>query len=178
MFPIHWAASDGKLLVLRYLIDHRQDINSLDANGCSPLITAVQHDQANAVVFLLKNHCDTTVKDMNGDTALHWAAYKGFTQLIALLSNEMPQEINSDDEFGQTPLHLAALQGHHDSVDYLIRNCNSDMLKRDKNGSTPLDLTVKKNSLRSEWIIRQHLAGNLFGVIKGIGYQRIRKNPT
>lgn len=101
MLPIHWAASDGRISVLRFLLDHRQDINAPDANNCSPLIVATQHNQTSAVIFLIKNNADITHRDNNGDSALHWAAYKGLVEATALLAHQMSQEINRDDFFGQ-----------------------------------------------------------------------------
>jgi Ankyrin repeats (3 copies) len=99
------TASDGKIAALRFLLDHREDINSQDANGCTPLIIAAQHEQAIAIVFLIKNGCDTTLRDCNGDSALHWAAYKGFNEILALLAHQMANDIDSTDEFGQVCLH-------------------------------------------------------------------------
>lgn len=101
MLPIHWAASEGKIIPLKYLIEHRQDINALDANGCSPLLVATQHNESAAIIFLIKNHADVTQRDKHGDSALHWAAYKGFVELVALLAHEIPLEINREDDFGQ-----------------------------------------------------------------------------
>ena len=46
MLPIHWAASDGKIASIRFLLDRRQDINAQDCNGCTPLVIAAQHNQA------------------------------------------------------------------------------------------------------------------------------------
>lgn len=177
MLPIHWAASDGKVNVIRYILMHRQDLNATESNGCSPLVIATQYNQVNAVIFLLQSKADITLKDNNGDTALHWAAYKGHVQLLGLLAYRMPQEIDCPDIFGQGPLHLAALRGNDECVEYLVQEYRADTAKRDNNGLTSLDLTVKKSQLKSEWFLRLYNSRSIFTAIRGIGMQRIRNTP-
>ncbi len=101
MLPIHWAASDGKIVSLQFFLDHRQDINAQDANGCSPVVIATQYNQISAVVYLTKNGADLTLRDNNGDTPVHWAAYKGYEELVGLLLHFQPHDLNSEDIFGQ-----------------------------------------------------------------------------
>lgn len=126
MLPIHWAASDGKISSIRFLLDKRQNINAQDGNGCTPVVIATQHNHAACVAFLVKNGADMTLSDSNGehylcvhhcynylypsllgDNALHWAAYKGHVELIGLLSYCLPHLVDIGDTFGQTPLHLS-----------------------------------------------------------------------
>lgn len=101
MQPIHWAASDGKISSLAFLIEKRQDINAQDANGCTPVVIAAQHNQLHCVVYLIKNGADTTLRDTNGDTVLHWAAYKGFMRIVGVITYLLPHELDSEDTFGQ-----------------------------------------------------------------------------
>ena len=77
------------------------DVNALDANGCTPLMIATQYNQLVTVLFLIKNGADMTVKDTNGDTALHWAAYKGHNELCGLLLHFAPRDLEVSDTFGQ-----------------------------------------------------------------------------
>lgn len=174
MCPIHWAASDGRIAIINYLISKRQDINVLDANMCTPVIIATQHNQIATIVFLMKNGANMGHKDINGDTALHWAAYKGYTELLAFLAYNMPQDINSLDTFGQSPVHLAALQGQYGCVDYLANECHVDMLTKDKNGCSPLDLSIKKNSPRTEWLIRQIMSKSILDLVNGLTLARLK----
>ena len=111
MMPIHWAASDGKILALKFFLDMRQDINCQDLNGCTPVIIAAQHNQISCVIFLMKNNADLTLRDNCGDSVLHWCAYKGNVELMALVAYTNPADIENTDHYGQTPLHLDAC-GH------------------------------------------------------------------
>ena len=71
---------------------------------------------------------------MNGDSALHWAAYKGFPGLMQMLiySGFDPQKpgwdvcktfdlqtLFSTDNFGSSPLHLACISGNLAAVKLL-----------------------------------------------------------
>lgn len=103
MRPIHWAASDGRLKSIKFLLDHRCDINGQDGNGCSPAIIAAQYGRTEAVIYLVKNGADLNQRDNNGDTALHWAAYKGYEEVTGVLMHFMPQFKDLPDNFGQVP---------------------------------------------------------------------------
>ncbi len=174
MLPIHWAASDGKINSIRFLLDHRQDINAQDANGCTPIVIATQYNQIPAVIYLAKNGADLTLRDSSGDTPLHWAAYKGHEELIGLHLHFSPHDLDSDDTFGQTPLHLAALKGNHDVVEFLMVDFKADHTKRDKNGLTPLELSVKKSQLKCEWVIRRLTSNNSLALLAKLGMSRLK----
>jgi ankyrin repeat protein len=49
----------------------------VDKKGYTPLITASQYGQVSLVCFLVSKGAKLEKEDVNGDNALHWAAYKG-----------------------------------------------------------------------------------------------------
>jgi ankyrin repeat protein len=174
MLPIHWAASDGKLAMIQYLLAQRCDINSLDGNGCTPAIVATQHEQATCVVYLVQHGADLSLADGNGDTALHWAAYKGFIELTGLCSYLSPQSMDREDIYGQKPIHLAALRGNDLVVEYLVVDCGADTSSKDKNGLNPLELATKKKQLKAEWTLRRLMSKDIVELIKGLGFDRLK----
>jgi ankyrin repeat protein len=174
MCPIHWAASEGKLASVAFLLDRKVDINIQDANGCTPVIIATQHNHQECVVYFIHKGADMTLSDNNGDTAIHWSAYKGFVEMTGLLAHSMPRAINSTDNFGQVPLHLAALRGNHDVVEYLIYDCNADVSLKDKNGLNPLELSIKKNQLKCEWVLRKKAYRHWLGILRSLSTNRLR----
>ncbi len=179
-YAVHWAASEGRIAALRFLLNHRQDINCVDASGCTPVILAVQHNQPTCVVFLWKNGCDMEIQDCNGDTAIHWAAYMGYPEMLGLLSYIMPHALNQEDKHGQSALHLAALRGvkgADDALDYLVNKCSMELTKRDRSGNTALDLACNKGNMKHELILRKKNGSNLLQLIMNIGFKRLR-NPN
>lgn len=78
MQPIHWACTEGCLEVIRFLVAKGANINAVDLSGCTPLLIASQYGHADVVAYLVKMRADTKILDKNQDSAMHWAAYKGY----------------------------------------------------------------------------------------------------
>ena len=176
MYPIHWAASDGKIAAIRFFIQRNQDINVQDANGCTPVAVASQHNHTTCVVFLATNGADLQLCDKNGDNPLHWAAYKGHVELVGFLAYSMKHAIENVDNYGQTALHLSALRGNFDVVEFLVMDYHADVTKKDRNGQTPFDLSVTKEKLKVELFLRSVLFPSFFSYIKSISMKRLM-NP-
>lgn len=45
---------------------------------------------------------------------------------------------------------------------------------RDKNGCTPLMLTVKKEQLKTEWVLRRLTSKNTLDLVTNLGLSRLR----
>jgi ankyrin repeat protein len=101
MLPIHWAASDGRISSMRFFFANNVDVNCVDANGCTPVVIAVQHNQIPCAIFLIKNGVNMNIRDVNGDSATHWAAYKGYVEMLGALAYLCPQELLLADNYGQ-----------------------------------------------------------------------------
>lgn len=52
-------------------------VNAPDFKGLTPLMTACMFGRVATAAFLLGMGALHHLTDINGDTALHWAAYKG-----------------------------------------------------------------------------------------------------
>lgn len=172
MYPIHWAASDGKIAAIRFFMEKHQDINVQDGNGCTPIAVAAQHNHILCIVFLQKNGADLLLCDKNGDNPLHWAAYKGHVELMGFLSYCLKHSIENVDNYGQTALHLAALRGNYDVVEYLVIDCHADVTKKDRNGQTPFDLSITKEKLKVEIFLRRKLYPSAISFLRSIEPRR------
>lgn len=53
--------------------------------GCTALVIAAQYGFVELMVFLSNHGCDLGAVDKIGDSALHWAAYKGESGLLKLI---------------------------------------------------------------------------------------------
>jgi ankyrin repeat protein len=186
MTALHWACTEENAIpVISYLLsrhpaststvgssnntNNNRNTNLLecrDGSGCTPLLIAAQYGHVETAAYLLQKKCQLTALDDSGDSATHWAAYKGSTTVLGLLSYHMKQsshsqhnnDLSKPDHFGQTPLHLAALRGHVTACRYILQqvegSCTSkqDLKKslkallahKDKNGRTPEQLALHK----------------------------------
>ncbi|KAL7691666.1 putative palmitoyltransferase, DHHC domain, ankyrin repeat-containing domain-containing protein [Plasmopara halstedii] len=145
LHPIHWACAAGNLSALRTLVlKLKVDVNTCDAKKHrSPLLVAAQHGHPLLVLFCVRNGADVTLVDVDGDTAVHWAAYKGATEIIAVFQY-LQVNSNAPDKYGQTPLHLAAMRGELETVQYLIETLDADIHALDSKQRTPRELAQLK----------------------------------
>ena len=73
MSPLLFAARDGRVEIVRTLLDARADINQRDANDITPLITAITNNHPDVARFLIERGADIKAADWYGRTPL-WAA--------------------------------------------------------------------------------------------------------
>ena len=150
MYPIHWAATEGSIALVAFLLRHltgsgdissndEDIINARDGSGCTPLLIAAQYGHADLAAFLLKRGADGSAVDSSSDTALHWAAYKGSVPVCGLLLHlhGVGGHIDNIDDFGQTPLHLAAMRGNVEVVQHLLEEAEAYM-DRQARGEVPM----------------------------------------
>ena len=77
---LHFAASEGHLETARLLLEHGADINSKNYEGLTPLQQAsrgMRGGYLDIMRFLLDHGANEGACDNSGNTALHFAAYKG-----------------------------------------------------------------------------------------------------
>ena len=75
--PIHWACVHGHVITVDLLLEQGIPIDMTDFNRCSPLTIAAQYGQSLCVSYLLQKGANKFHVDINGDSALHWAGFKG-----------------------------------------------------------------------------------------------------
>lgn len=75
--PIHWAAVNGCIAVVDLLVKAGVSLDVEDQKGCTPLITAAQYGQTALCCYLIGKGAKVHLCDLEGDNALHWAAFKG-----------------------------------------------------------------------------------------------------
>lgn len=86
--PIHWAARKGHTAIIQLLLQTGQvQVNTADFKGLTPLMTAAMYGRTISACYLLGMGALHHLTDINGDTALHWAAYKGHSEIIQILIN-------------------------------------------------------------------------------------------
>ncbi len=89
---LHIAAINGKLEIAQLLIDSADNINATNYKGFTPLYLASFHCQSDMVELLFCNNADTSIKDVNGRTALDVVG--GYRRDMCNNSSEMQRVIS------------------------------------------------------------------------------------
>ena len=84
-----------------------------------PLVEAARTADADAVRALVERRADVNSAEIDGTTALHWAAYRGDIETAQLLL-EAGAEPEAANRYGVTPLVLAAGRGNAPIVEALL----------------------------------------------------------
>jgi ankyrin repeat protein len=58
--PLHLAAQNGHLNVVKFLVEQQAEMNMKNTNGSTPLHLAAQNGHLNVVKFLVYKWMDTT----------------------------------------------------------------------------------------------------------------------
>jgi len=96
----------------------------------SRLADAAKKSDKAEVRALLQQHLDVNATAVDGDTALHWAAYWDDLETARLLLDS-GANVNTANRYGVTPLSLAATNGSAPMIDLLLK------AKADPNGALP-----------------------------------------
>ena len=115
------------------------------------LFEAVNRVDLQGIKDLLAKGVDVNVKDMNGGTPLHGAAFNGRKEIAELLVAK-GANVNAKNSFvGMAPLHYAAQQRHKETAELLIGN-GADVNVLANDGTTPLDWAEKVEAWHSSEI--------------------------
>src|SRR5881394_2975143 len=93
--------------------------SSLAAGAKSPLADAAEKADRPAIHTLLKQHADVNAPQVDGMTALHWAAYQDDLETAKLLIKARAN-VNATNRYGVTPLSLACVNGNTELVGSLL----------------------------------------------------------
>nr|CUU98116.1 mind bomb [Hymenolepis microstoma] len=143
-----FAAAEGNVKKITWLIKHREiDVNTHYA-GATALHVACQSGHLNCVDVLLQHGADCRERDADGNQALHAAAQGGalpvlrrIAATLSLLVEREPQpsssnstapqeltlppDVNARNALRQTPLHLATVGRHLDCARSLLEEFNA-----------------------------------------------------
>jgi len=135
---------------MRYAIEHNEveDVKKLLARGVkadleddfgrSFLWHAVNNSNPDIAALLLEKGAGLKVAE-GSDTLLHLAARRGSRELVEMIFDRDPAQLNAKGRYGDTPLHYAALNGYDDVVTFLLEKGSQPQVKNFDN-RTPLFL--------------------------------------
>ncbi|UCD81642.1 MAG: ankyrin repeat domain-containing protein [Desulfobacterales bacterium] len=111
-------------------------LNAQEPPAPMSLSEAVGLNDVSEIEALLDAGADVNTTDELGETPLHIAAVRGYSQAASLLIAE-GADINAGDVRGLTPVHAAAWGGNNEIVTMLVDK-GADISARDEEGVTPL----------------------------------------
>ncbi len=111
----------------------------------APLADAAQKKDRAAIRALLDRHADVNVPQVDGMTALHWAAFQDDLEAAGLLV-QAGANANAANRYGVTPLSLACTNGNAAVVGLLLGN-GADPNLALPGGETPLMTAARTGTL-------------------------------
>jgi ankyrin repeat protein len=156
------AACEGDIAAIQSLVVSGVEIPTII------LHVAAQNNQVSTIEYLLSEHkmdIDFKIKNANGESIWHIAAYYGIEEAIKYCLNKDIKNIDSKDGQGRTALHWAALCRRSELVEILI-DSGANPTIQDKQRRTYEDLkpavkaSKKPMSLTN---LRLRLSGNSMG---------------
>lgn len=143
--PLHKACAGGKpghLSSVQQLLEGDADVHALNKWRETPLLTAANHGQSEAVEALLAHGADPCKCTDTGWSPLSIAAYKGHDEVVRLLLEEGAPTEEADPTL--SALLQAATKGLPDTVMLLLRH-GADHTVTTKKGDTALAILVEQN---------------------------------
>ena len=148
-FPIHSAALNGHIDVVKLLIEHNPEQAGFRTKtygeksvlkGKTIFHIALYKKDYTLLEALLATKANPNVTDLYGRTPLFEAVSSGDAKAIQLLI--CVAELNNHDKNGLTPLHVAVYNGYLEVVKLLCLNPSVNVNAQDKYGKTPLHLAA------------------------------------
>ncbi|KAK0532640.1 hypothetical protein OC834_002535 [Tilletia horrida] len=144
LVPLHYAAKEGRLDIVRWLVsDAGAMVDLEDRDGETALHKAALAGKLPVCTFLLANDASAEATDSDGWTPLHNACSRGYLDIVRLLVEQAEVSVNSATvPRGWTPLMNAASKGHLPIVRYLTSKYHADPFIRNSAGETAYDVAA------------------------------------
>jgi hypothetical protein len=129
--PLHHAAANGNVEISHLLLQNGAEVNARSnfASGWTPLHYAAIVGHVDILHLLVDNGADLEAQDVDGERALHCAAYNGNLPFIQELISRYHVDINARRYNGETALRVARNgypQAHPTVIAFLQANGGID----------------------------------------------------
>lgn len=128
-----------------------QGVDYLDEDNMTPLMWAAFYGNVDNVKMLLKRRPNCAMKDIEGKTALHWAACCKHNSCCSVLLKNDPSLATQKDNQGRVPLHIACGEGNSAITEILLQSQNTKVGVRDGLRRTPLHW-ASGNNYKIYWL--------------------------
>ncbi|RYO96410.1 hypothetical protein DL765_011600 [Monosporascus sp. GIB2] len=134
--PLLWAAANGRLAVLKLLVEKGAQIEVRDKVLMTPLMVAAKNGHEAVTKLLVEKGAQIEATDKDGLTPLMYAAREGHEAVARLLIKKGAQ-LEAKHKYDGTPLIYAA-RNWHDIVVKLLFEKGADAEAKDNDDRTPL----------------------------------------
>ena len=165
--PLHMAAEEGKLYIVKYLLGKKVDVNKKNALGQTALMYAASEGKLEVAEVLITAGADMTLKDRKGQSAIDYVedqemlnflkTYRSYDKMWsgnqtlpdihqATLDGKIEYvadlvakgvDVDSRDALGRTSLHIASAQNHNIDMQVLL-DLGANINAKDNLGRTPI----------------------------------------
>jgi ankyrin repeat protein len=143
--PLHFAARENYLGLIRFFIERMAEIDIKDASGATPLYEAARYGNLGALELLLSLGADPNVQDAKGNSVLHIAVPPEVHREVIGLLLAYQANPNLRDEHGDSPLHILIMLNREEGVLQSLLSGGAEVSTRNIDGKTPLYLAVEES---------------------------------
>jgi ankyrin repeat protein len=133
--PLSWAAQEGRINIIKLLLQTETSVDDMDAKGRTPLSRAAENGHEAVAELLISKGADINAGNAGRTPLLH-AVEKNHEEVAKLLINK-GADVNATKYSSWTPLCFAIWMGHQ-KVAKLLINMGADINVCDNDGRTPL----------------------------------------
>jgi len=146
------ACNYGMHEIIRILCERGAFINEQDNTKFSALLYSVKAGRIPQLAYLLHQKADLQVRDTNGCTPQHWAAYKNDVFMLKILK-KLGLDLEVVDHTGLTPLERATQSEAPHATKFLLENCNKmpANLKLETVQNQDIKEMVRRKFLPTRW---------------------------
>ncbi|XP_046558661.1 ankyrin repeat domain-containing protein 50-like [Haliotis rubra] len=137
---LHDACRRGTLAEVRQMISEDPvNINSRGKCGWTPVMIAAEGGRRELVDFLVRQGCDLSLTNDDGNTILHVASVEGHLKIVRSILSKKTVDVNTTGHCNRTAVMAAARFGHRKVFDLLVKN-GSDLSAVDSDGNNILHI--------------------------------------
>ena len=155
---LHCAVESCNVQLVKTLISKYKMPPEISKNSTAPFHLAVCTGSVEMVSYFCSlQNCNTNAVANDGNTTIHFAARKGFLDILRLFFTNgccKRKYFHTKNILGYTPLFIAAQHGHIDCVKYLLEFVNGNVI--DKFGITPLHAATKCGRFEVVKLLAEH----------------------
>jgi len=139
--PLVFAVLNGRLDLVRNLVDQGAFVNHQNYNGETALYWAAAQGSEQIVDVLIENGSNLNICNLDGASPAHVAAANGHCSILGKLIRNGAY-VNSQDDVKDSVLHYAVREGRREIVEFLVRVCKAKVDIKNEDLESPLELAV------------------------------------